>query len=385
MTQLQMRQWIYILIITIGFTSTLQAKDYPFTSDKWKISNLKENVEQQKQIVEIEGKQALLLSKNNIASLHIEQKNFSIEFDVKDGSMPGCAFRVNNLFEYEYMYLRLMNNGKNGAIQYFPVYNGSHAWAVYNYPTYEASATFSEKDWIHVTMHVWEDNLKVFIGNTSKPNLEVTLMHSDLTSGSFAFFASFADSYFANVQINKIDAPFKVSPQTISNRYINKWEISEQFESSLISQKDFYLNIEKLANNKESWQNIKADPDGLVNLAKYYNFPRNTVFARTTIISEKEKEIDLLFDYTFSVMIALNRAILFCGTELDSHNFMRVIDGEEKQTLTLHKGENELIFMIRADDCWQEAVENDPYLGRRQSMNWGFIARLSNYDGISLK
>ena len=68
----------------------------------------------------------------------------------------------------------------------------------------------------------------------------------------------------------------------------------------------------------------------------------------------------------------MNDQVLFFGRELDSDNFMRMMDGEQKIDLSLKKGDNTLVFWIRSDDEWQEA--NPRYLGRKQAMNWGFVA-----------
>ncbi len=382
MVRISSQKGLLILIGIIIFTFSAKAASYPFKDKKWTIINAENNQEIQKQISVHDDSEVLLLPKSQLALLKDKFSNFTIEFDIKGGSMPGIGFRSNkNLLDFEYFYLRLGNSGKNTAIQYFPVFNGADAWTIYNYPKYESAASFSDSTWIHVKLDVYEDNMRVYVNNEVAPNMEVKLKNTDQVEGNIFLKAGFKNSYFKNVEISELNKSFDVADEHSPYNYINTWRLSEQFEVNFNSQQAIYSKY-KEQNKNEQWQTIHADKDGIVNISKYYDHPKNTIIATAEIFSENDKKVDLLFDYSFSLVIGLNRVILFCGTELDTDNFMRVIDGEEKLTLNLKEGRNELVFMIKADDIWQEAVNNPPYLGRKQAANWGFIARLDNYDGI---
>lgn len=371
-------------IAIVLFSFNLNAKNYSFEGKSWTIINVTNNSQASKQLSIENGIEILQLPKSYIALLDNSFKNFTLEFDIKGGAMPGVGFRSDSLINYEYFYLRLGNSGKNSALQYFPVYNCAESWMIYNYPKYESFAEFPDNDWIHVKFDVFNDNMRVFINNNETPNMEVKLKNTDLTSGQIFLKSGFADSFFKNVKINEMTDSFNIEETTNPNKYIQSWNLSEQFKINFNGQPEIYSNYEKQTKN-HNWIQAKADNDGIVNISKYYSYPRNTIIAISELYSDFDKEIDLLFDYTFSIVIGLNDEILFCGTEMDSKNNMRMMDAEENLKLNLKQGKNKLVFFIKADDVWQEAVGNSPYLNRKQAANWGFIARLANYDGIQLQ
>ncbi|MGK7396383.1 MAG: family 16 glycoside hydrolase [Candidatus Cyclobacteriaceae bacterium M3_2C_046] len=371
------------LFLLLIFSSSLWAQQVYFRDDVWKVMNVENNQETAKQITDQEGIEALLLPANHIAWYKGQYQNFTIEFDLKGGAMPGLGFRAQDLYNFEYFYVRMMNSGKPTALQYFPVYQGADAWQIYNYPKYESQAEFPADQWMKVILKVYGDNLQVFIGDSESPNLSCKLLHSGADQGNLFLRSSFQDTHFANVSVRELEQPFSIREEKTSHKYLVRWMLSPQFEASFHSQSEVYANYKKMAD--QEWIQIEADRNGIVNLARHYDIPQNVVFAKTIIEAEQDKSVELLFDYTLSLMVALNNEILFCGTELDTRNFMRVIDGEERLTLPLKQGQNELVFMVQADDLWQEAVQNPLHLGQRQAMNWGFIARLNDYDGISLK
>ncbi len=385
MIQLFKKKALITFTTLLTFACSVKAQILPFKDSNWKILNAENKEAIQKQRSVQDNNNVLFLPKNHIALLDKNYSNFTVTFDIKGGSMPGIGFRSNNLLDYEYFYLRLFNGGKKTAIQYFPVFNGADAWMVYNYPKYESGANFSQNDtWNHVKLEVYKDNMRVFINNEVTPNMAVKLKNTNQVEGNIFLKAGFGDSYFKNVEIQTLKESFNVTELSSPYKYIDKWRLSGQFEVDFFSQRAIYSKY-KEQNKNENWKTIIADNDGIVNIAKYYEHPENTIIASSHIFSNYDKEVILHFDYTFSLAIMLNQTILFCGTELDTNNFMRVIDGEEALTLNLKKGKNELVFMIKADDVWQEAVNNPPYLGRKQAANWGFIARLDNYNGIKLE
>lgn len=382
--QLKFSRQLLLYFVLSVFLIQAEAKDYPFNDTLWIIKNVENNHVINKQLTFQDENEVLQLPVSCIALLNQNFTDFTIEYDVMGGAMPAIGFRASNLYDYEYLYLRMMNSNKKTAIQYFPVYNGAEAWTLYNYPKYESFAELPENEWIHVKLQVYGDNMRVFINNQQEPNMEVKLQHEKLSKGNIFLKAGYQESFFRNVNISELNEPFDVVEKEDRGQYIDTWSLSEQFEVNFYSQNEISVLYHEQSTNAK-WKTIKADNDGLVNIARFYEYPRNAVFAISEIYSDSAKTVDLLFDYSFSLLIGLNNDILFCGTELDTKNYMRVIDGEEKLTLSLNKGKNVLFFIIKSDDVWQKSVKNPLYLGRMQAHNWGFIARLANYDGLVLQ
>ena len=71
--------------------------------------------------------------------------------------------------------------------------------------------------------------------------------------------------------------------------------------------------------------------------------------------------MDLIFDYSEHLAISLNSEIIFSESLRMNDNGGRVMDGDEGIGLELHKGTNELLFVLTADTYRQ---------------NWGMIAKI---------
>lgn len=372
------------LIAAVGIPTLIFAQSVSPTSENWQVINNDDHEQMDLQTIEFKGKKAIHLKRHQIAVLKKGNfDNFIIEMDIAGSAMPGLGFRATDLWNYEFFYCRMHASGKQDAIQYLPVFNGAQGWQLYNYPTYEKTAEFKSKEWVHLKMEVFEDKMRVFIGDVQKPNLAIELLHEGQKTGAIFLKTTFSDAYFANVEIKSLTTPIPLEIAKKQGMYLSNWETAPQIEGNISTQGAFYDKLNK-ARKAGFWKRVKADKNGIVNLAKYFEVPQQSAILKTVIESTSEKTVDLLFDYSQTMVIALNGTILFYGKELDTHNFMRVMDGEESLSLPLEKGKNELVFMIRSDDEWQEGVGNPTYLGRMQAMNWGFIAKLSDYEGIEL-
>lgn len=117
----------------------------PFNQENWNIID-KKGAEQPIDTLIYDGKKALHLPLGHTAYLKNRKfRNFEMEFDVIGFVMPGVGFRGLDGNNYELVYFRVNSNNKKDAIQYLPIFNGSLPWQLYNYPKYEAMATFEER------------------------------------------------------------------------------------------------------------------------------------------------------------------------------------------------------------------------------------------------
>ena len=366
------------LFFLLALFPDLSAQSLPLSSQYWKIINNDNNEEIDFQTVQFKGKEAIHLKRHQISLLKKgDYDNFVIEMDIAGASMPGIGFRAKDLWNYEYVYCRIFSSNKQDALQYIPIYNGAQSWQLYNYPTYESSAEFSNLEWFHLKMEVYGNYMRVYVGDSEQANLEVELLHDQLESGDIFLKTTFNEAYYTNIEIRPLEKPFSVEDTEQAAGFLNDWEVSEQLEGNFYSQRLFFQKLNH-AEEKGKWKSVQADKNGIVNLSKYFEYPQQSAFAKTTIQSDQAKEIWLEYDYTQVLMIVLNGQILFHGRELDTGNFMRMMAGEESITLPLQAGDNQLVFWIRSDDEWQKEVGNPPYLGRDQAMNWGFLARMAN-------
>ncbi|MEM9868807.1 MAG: family 16 glycoside hydrolase [Bacteroidota bacterium] len=365
---------VFTVTLVLILNQMVLGQAVPFISENWRIIDNENNQNLDFHTTTYKGENALRLGRHKIARLEGKNyENFVLEVDIAGKAMPGIGFHASDLWDYEFLYCRVFSGGKTDALQYAPVYNGALPWQLYNAPNYETMAVFEPKEWFHLKIEVYGNLMRVFVGEDDEPEMEVALLQKEAEKGAIFLKTSFAEAYFANLRINRLDVPFSVRNEEKSQQFLTNWEISEQLQGNLYSQRQFYQWFNQ-AKEAHTWKVIKAAKNGIVNLAQYFDHPKESVFARTNIPASEAKKVTLAFDYTQVLLIVFNDQVLFFGRELDSDNFMRMMDGEQKIDLSLKKGDNTLVFWIRSDDEWQDA--NPRYLGRKQAMNWGFIAKV---------
>ncbi len=367
---------IYCAFFLVFTLNPAIAQEIPLTANSWDIIDIENNNPLDLITVNYKGKEAIYLGRHKMARLKdIDLQNFVLELDVAAKSMPGIGFRAEDLYNYEFFYCRIFSGGKETALQYGPIFNGAMPWQLYNYPIFETAANFEPEEWYHIKIEVYGDAMRVFIGEDDMPEMEVELLHHEVKSGSILLINSFAEAYYTNIRVEELEDPFQIKEVKNPQEFLKDWQISDQLTGHIYNQRQYFQWLSEAEKERE-WRSITADKNGIVNMARYFDHPKESVFAKTNIISEEARQVTLAFDYTQVLLIALNDQLLFYGRELDTDNFMRMMDGEQKIDLTLKEGDNKLVFWIRSDDQWQETVDNPAYLGRKQAMNWGFVARL---------
>ena len=213
--------------------------------------------------------------------------------------------------------------------------------------------------------------LKVFVNNRTEPDMDVTLLRTDLQSGNILLKSMFGTSYFANVSIKELPLEKLVSTtKEINEQFLRKWEISEQLP---INSKADFNDYQELVAQVKEWRQVDDKNDNYVNLCKYFNYPKGIVVAKHKIVMKENAEKILHFDFIGDLKILLNGQDIFNYRKQDLN---RVFDGTLKTVLDLIEGENDLVFIIEGDAFLFGKGYNS--MGRLQHQNWGFIATLKN-------
>ena len=69
-----------------------------------------------------------------------------------------------------------------------------------------------------------------------------------------------------------------------------------------------------------------SEPDGLINMSKYFELTEGTAILRTTIESPVDQQVDFIFDYSEHLAISLNSEIIFSESLRMNDNGGRVMD-----------------------------------------------------------
>ncbi|WP_297337864.1 hypothetical protein [Algoriphagus sp.] len=243
--------------------------------------------------------------------------------------------------------------------------------------TKEGISFLEFKQWVRVKMVVVQDQMDVYIGDMDKPAFTVDHLKRDDSGGGFSLISSFDPVFFSDFSINEIrDAGKPRNPKGKESphmkEFLKAWQISEPFVKDSTN---FKAQVDSVLEYKKTFKTVLADEDGLINVSKYFNDMTKTVVLTCNLVSNRDRTVPMNFDYADHLVIMLDSQILFDG----GMDFRpppgkgvegRVIVTDESVPLELKKGSNELVFMLSGD--------------ARQKFNWGFLAKLTSMEGISI-
>jgi len=337
--------FIVILVLSFGHRARCQETTVDFESDRWTNANA--------EIVDHLDRRSL------IGTALLEDVEFDdgiIEVDIAvDGgrSYPGIIFRYQSPGNYEKFYIRPHRAPLYpDALQYMPVINGIGCWQLYNGDGYTAMGEIPAGQWIHVRMEVKGEQARVFVDDMESPALVVDNLQHGMSKGSIGVEGPRnRTAYFSNFRYTIDDGlVFDPAPKReLPPGMLAEWDLSQTFKINDVTP-DRYPNVETL--NTIEWQEIRCEPSGLVNVARYITRvgrEPDCVFARTTIKSDEAGTKKLLFGYSDDVTVFLNGEILFAGESAYRQrdpSFLGIIGLFDTVHLPLREGDNELLLMV---------------------------------------
>ncbi len=341
---------VFLLAIIVRLHATPSAAQVtfiPFDTTQWDLTGAR--------IVEHLGRQAVM---GTAIVKDVLFENGIIEVDIavsgqKARTYPGVLFRIQSGGEYEKWYIRPHRAGLYpDAIQYTPAFNGIDGWQLYNGEGYTSTAHIPDNRWIHFKLEVSGNRANLYMEDMNKPALEIPALAHGLSKGSVAISSPMdGTAYFSNFRIHGCDTlvfdpVLQSEPQP---GIFQKWEISQSFPVSRI---DLESHPDSQALGPIQWQDVRAAGSGLVDIARYRaraSREPDCIIARTSIHSDKEKILQVMFGYSDLVSIFLNGRPLFYGSSFyqgRDPSFLGIIGYNDAVYLPLQKGENELLFYV---------------------------------------
>ena len=306
----------------------------------------------------------------------IEFCNGIIEMDVacKGGrEFAGILFRIKpglltsdrNYSDSEQFYLRPHKSGLPDALQYTPMFNGQTCWQLYSGDGFIAEAEIPYKRWFHLKMEISGTQARVFLDNSSEPDLIINDLKQGDSKGAIAIYGSFpGQTHFSNFSFEpKDNLKFDAPPEPVeAPGALTQWRITQVFSPDSID-----TEKSPAAQNLSGidWKDVRGEPSGLLNVSRYRLLKgRGCVLAKTIVYSDSAQIKKLEFGYSDKISILLNRRILFTGdSSFRSRDplFLGVAGLNDAVYLPLQKGENELLLIVS------------------ESMGgWGFISKLTD-------
>jgi len=339
----------YILILILLFSSQVIAQEnfIDFESDRWDRAGA--------EIVQFMGRKCLI---GSAFLKDVEFENGIIEVDIavtgqKARTYPGVLFRVQSPGNYERVYIRPHRASLYpDAIQYVPAFNGIDGWQLYNGENYTAAADIPDNKWVHFKLEVSGSQARLFIHHKEQPALVMNFLKHGVSRGTIGLNTPRnRTAYFSNFKY-KVDNTLKFTPVPGIEPHpgiITNWKISQPFPFSKV-------DLEKHPDEQElgevNWQQVTSEPNGLVDISRYHGRTGreySCILAKTTIHSDEEKVMQLLFGYSDIVTIFLNGKLLFYGSspyQGRDPSFLGIIGYNDAVYLPLKRGDNELLMWV---------------------------------------
>ena len=353
--------------------------DVPADSSHWSLQG-------KASVVDFQGHHAILLD-GGLAVLN--------DFDLRDGVIDadvytpakhgfvGFQFRLDTTGAWgEWVYLRQHESGLPDAMQYTPIFNTGANWQLYNGPGFTGQVDIPRDEWFHLRLEITGAQAKLYVKDLSQPALVMTDLKSGRRNGLFVLHDLTGATYFSNLRIQKTpDAPWERHLPPMPPNALTRWSISPSYDGLA---RDLERPLSRAERDSIHWQDVEAEPPGLVALYRYRPAPHlhvtfqsdfstrlqpqpgmRVLYARTYIDSDRDQVKKLEIGYSDDVSVFLNGRILYRGRSAQSFRdprFLGIVNPENDAVyLPLKKGRNELMLAVSE-------------LGG----GWGFICRLAD-------
>jgi hypothetical protein len=335
-------------------------------------------------VVEYQGRQSILLDGGGASIKDFELRDGIIDVDVATPAVRGffgIQFRIDGS-NGEWVYLRQHKSRLPDAMQYTPVLNTGLNWQLFNGPGFTGAVDIPQNEWFHLRLEIAGAQAKLYVKDMETPALLMTDLKSGIQKGQIALADLIGETYFSNFAVRETPpVPWERHLPPMPPGTLTKWRISPDYDA-LARRLEQPLAPAELTSIQ--WQDVEAEPPGLVVLYRYRQAPHPRVtfqtdfstrllpqpgtrvlYARTTIDSDRDQVKKLYIGYSDEVSVFLNNHILFRGRSAQGFRdpgFLRIVNPENDAVyLPLKKGPNELLLAVSE-------------LGG----GWGFICRLVN-------
>ena len=371
---------LILLIKSFTYAQVPQTLSVPPDSPRWDLQG-------EAKVAEYQGRKCLSLDGAAALLKDFEMQDGVIDMDVATPARRGffgIQFRVaEDGATAEWVYLRQHKSGLPDAMQYTPVLHTGLNWQIYNGPGFTGAVDIPKDVWFHLRLEVAGAQAKLYVKDMDKPALVMNDLKTGAQKGEIALYVLTGATYFSNFEVRTTpNAPWERHPPPMPAGTLTKWSISPSYDA-------LARNLEHPLTAAESsaiqWQDVEAEPPGLVVLYRYREAPHirvsferdfskrlepqpgmKLVYARTTIASDRDQVKKLYLGYSDDVSVFLNGKILFRGRSAQNFRdpgFLGIVNPENDAVyLPLKKGNNELVLAVSE-------------LGG----GWGFICRLADF------
>jgi len=375
---------IAVGLLLLGLWASLIHAQSPSTlsippdSSRWEL-------EGEAKVAEFQGRKCLYLNGGAATVKDLQLRDGVIDVDVATPAARGffgVQFRISTEgSDAEWVYLRQHKSGLPDAMQYTPVLNTGLNWQIYNGAGFTGAVDIPKEVWFHLRLEVVGAQARLYVKDMDRPALVMNDLKSGVQKGGVALAVLLGETYFSNFEVRETpEAPWERHYPPMPAGTLTQWSLSPAYDA-------LARNLERPLSRSEraaiQWQDVEAEPPGFIVINRYRDSPHpkvtfandfskrlepqpgmKVVYARTTIVSDREQIKKLDIGYSDEVSLFLNDKILYRGRSAQNFRdpgFLGIVNPENDAIyLPLKKGRNELVLAVSE-------------LGG----GWGFICRLT--------
>jgi hypothetical protein len=330
------------------------------------------------------GRRCVMLDGGAATVKDVDLRDGVIDMDIGTSAKRGffgLQFRTDSV-NGEYVYLRPHKSGLPDALQYTPVFNTGLNWQLYSGPGFTGQVDIPRDTWFHVRLAIVGAQARLYVGDTTKPALDMPDLKSGNERGPVALASLIGATCVSNFEIHTTpDAPWQRHLPPMPAGTLVHWSLSPSYDALKRDPERPLSAAERAAMH---WQAVDAEPPGIVAIYRYRTAPHphvtfqsdwstrldpqpgtGLIYARTTIKARRDEVRKLSLGYSDEVSVFLNGHILYRGRSAQSFRdpgFLGIVSADDDALyLPLRKGSNELVLALSE-------------LGG----GWGFVARLAD-------
>jgi sugar lactone lactonase YvrE len=353
---------LLLVPVSLLLATLAEAQTIPFTPEHWDLTNAR--------VVEHLDRQALA-GTALLRDAVFENGVIEVDVTMRGGtrSYPGVLFRVRSDADHERIYLRPHRAPFYAdAVQYVAAFNGVDSWQLYNGQGYTAQALIPTDRWVHLKLEVSGTRARLFIDSASAPALVVWELQHGQRSGGIGLNSGPADAaataFFSNFSWRRDDAlSFGPPPEVYEPPgFLREWDASRPVARRLIDF-DRYPSAEALG--MTPWTRAAATRRGLLDVSRIHGRSGNepeVVLLRTTVRAARDEVRKFWLGYSDEVSVFVNGQQVFYGNSAyrsRDPSFLGVLGLFDALALPLHRGDNELLFVLgESSGGWGLAVRD---------------------------
>jgi hypothetical protein len=368
------------MLIHIAVTLLLaQSQTLAPDSPRWDLQG-------QTKVTDYLGRKSLFLNGGAAIVKDLNVRDAVIDVDVATPAARGffgVNFRLSNDGATgEVIYLRQHKSGLPDAMQYTPILGGGFNWQIYNGPGFTGAVVIPRNEWFHLRLEIAGAQARLFVKDMTTPALVMNDLKSGQRQGLLGLYVLTGDTYFTNFEVRQTPpAPWQRHEPPMPPGTITKWSISPAYDALA---RNLETPLAPAERDAIKWTDVEAEPPGFVVLYRYLQAPHipvsfandfskrlepqpgtKVVYAKTTIVSDRDQVKKLSIGYSDEVSVFVNGAILYRGRSAQyfrDPGFLGIVNPENDAVyIPLKKGANELMLAVSE-------------IGG----GWGFICRLTD-------